>query len=261
MNTASDAADQVVKMTLNGTEMALRVSGKGAVKVTGLLVKAMKSAARQERKTKGSMRLNNLVRSGKKLDVIEVKDENLKQFCTEAKKYGIVYTILKDRDANDGTTEIMYKSEDKEKIGRVLGKLHMTAVDFARVKDAAAKEEESKQVPNRDGKDSEVEAEQFMSKLMEKDNPTKEAGQTQNPTLTRTEKSGPSVSSSKLQTMTSKDCFEAAPEERRSVREELKEIGSELERARRAENERSPKSPTKTNEHKHVPKKKPEKER
>lgn len=135
MNTSADAADQVVRMSLNGAEVALKVTDAGAKQAVVLITKALKSAVNESHRTKGSIRLINLVCSGKKLDVTEVADQDLKTFCTEAKKYGILYTVLKDRDATDGKTEIMYKSEDKEKLGRIFKKLDMATVDMAEVKD------------------------------------------------------------------------------------------------------------------------------
>ena len=61
MNTSADAADQVVRMSLNGAEVALKVSGKGAKEITVLLAKALKSSMSQSNRTKGSIRLQNLV--------------------------------------------------------------------------------------------------------------------------------------------------------------------------------------------------------
>ena len=58
MNTSADAADQVVRMSLNGAEVALKVSGKGAKEIGILLIKALKSSSHQQLKTKGSIRLS-----------------------------------------------------------------------------------------------------------------------------------------------------------------------------------------------------------
>jgi len=33
------------------------------------------------------------------------KDSELAKFCTEAKKYGVLYCVLKDNKAGDGLTE------------------------------------------------------------------------------------------------------------------------------------------------------------
>lgn len=63
-------------------------------------------------KDSGKARLTNMLRSGKELKVFAVKDSDLQLFCREAKKYGVLYCVLKDRDATDGLTDIMARAED-----------------------------------------------------------------------------------------------------------------------------------------------------
>lgn len=48
MNTSGEAADQVVRMVLEGTEYVVRLSGKGAVQLGALVY----SIARQQKKNK-----------------------------------------------------------------------------------------------------------------------------------------------------------------------------------------------------------------
>ena len=48
MNTSGEAADQVVRMTLDGVEVLLRISGSGASKLAGFLYAALK-----DHKTRG----------------------------------------------------------------------------------------------------------------------------------------------------------------------------------------------------------------
>lgn len=260
MNTSADAADQVVRMSLNGAEVALRVTGAGAKQAAILITKAIKSAVTESHKTKGSVRLINLMRSGKKLDVTEVADKDLKDFCTEAKKYGILYTVLKDRDANDGKTEIMYKSEDKEKLGRIFKKLGMPTVDMAEVKEEITPDLEGQKPPERTAPEKN-DSDKFLEELMKKPNPTKEDGRTKNPTQARTAKNDLSEPTSKNKKAMSKgrSSDEPASGGRRSVRKELAEIKDEMESQKTDTKSRS-KQPT-VLEHKAPTKKKKSKER
>ena len=50
---------------------------------------------REQKKTAGKARLTNMLRSGKELKVFAVKDSDLQLFCREAKKYGVLYCVLK----------------------------------------------------------------------------------------------------------------------------------------------------------------------
>lgn len=51
---------------------------------------------KEQKKTKGRARLETLVRSGKPLTVYSVKESDLKQFVTEAKRYGILYCAVRN---------------------------------------------------------------------------------------------------------------------------------------------------------------------
>ena len=130
MNTSGEAADQVVRMTLNGVEMAAKITGAGAKELAALLYAVMKD----QKKTKGKMRLANMLRSGKELKVFAVKDAELARFCKEAKKYGVLYCVLKDRDATDGITDIMVRAEDASKINRIFERFELSTLDVGEIK-------------------------------------------------------------------------------------------------------------------------------
>jgi hypothetical protein len=75
-----------------------------------------------------------MLRSGKELKVFAVKDTDLQRFCKEAKRYGVLYCVLKDRDAADGITDIMVRAEDASKINRIFERFQLSKVDMASIK-------------------------------------------------------------------------------------------------------------------------------
>ena len=89
---------------------------------------------REQKKTAGKARLTNMLRSGKELKVFAIRDSDLQLFCREAKKYGVLYCVLKDRDATDGLTDIMARAEDASKINRIIERFGLATVDMAQVK-------------------------------------------------------------------------------------------------------------------------------
>ena len=127
MSYQGDAAEQVVRLSLETGEIAVRLAGSGAKQVAVLLYAILKD----QLKTKGKTRLSSLLRSGKELKVFAVKDGDLKKFCQEAKKYGVLYCVLKDRDATDGITDIMVRAEDAGKINRIFERFQLATVDMA----------------------------------------------------------------------------------------------------------------------------------
>lgn len=133
MYNSGDAAEQVVRVSLEGAEAAVKITGEGAKQIAVMLYAIL----RDQRKTKGKIRLTNLLRSGKELKVFAVRDGDLRLFCREAKKYGVLYCVLKDRDAADGITDIMVRAEDAPKINRIFERFGLSTVDRSPPKNPA----------------------------------------------------------------------------------------------------------------------------
>ena len=102
MNTGGEAAEQIVRMSLEGFEVAAKITGAGAKNIAILLYSILK----EEKKTKGKARLTNMLRSGKELKVFTVKRGDLQKFTQEAKKYGVLYCVLADRKNKDPNAEV-----------------------------------------------------------------------------------------------------------------------------------------------------------
>lgn len=125
MNTSGEAADQVIRMSLNGVEVAARISGKAALEVATMLYAVMKD----QKKTKGKTRLTNLLKSGKPLTVFTLPNQDLASFQKEAKKYGILYYAVRNQKSNsDGMVDIMVKSEDAPRINRIVERFKLADV-------------------------------------------------------------------------------------------------------------------------------------
>ena len=200
MNTSGEAADQVVRMSLEVGEAALKISGEGAKQLAVLLYAVLQDQSKSMTKSKGKTRLETLVRTGKPLKVFSVKESDLKKFAKEAKRYGILYCAIRNPKENtDSMVDIMVKEEDAPRINRIIERFKLSAV-----------EEQAK-----------VETEIEKTKEQGKENAE------QNPSTAKTEKSHPSEPTSEKQEKdaegTSKLYTGDSPE-RKSVREELKEI-------------------------------------
>jgi len=102
MNNGGDAAEQIVRLSLEGFEVAAKVTGEMAKDIALLLISVLK----QEQKTKGKARLTSMIKSGKELKVFSVSQKDLKKFTQEAKKYGVLYTVLRDKSNKNPNAEI-----------------------------------------------------------------------------------------------------------------------------------------------------------
>lgn len=247
----SEAADQIVNMSLKGIEVIARLSGAGAKNLATYLYAVLKD----QKKTKGKSRLQGLLRSGKELKVFAVRNEDLKRFTQEAKRYGVLYCALRDKKSLDGMCDIMVRVEDASKINRIVERFKLATVDTASIKSDIQKSRAAKQ----EGKASvqkatpaEKSADDFIDDLMSK--PARQKGEendNSNPTMAKTEKSRPSEPIS----MRNGKPEEGTKTERRSVRQELSEIREQRTVSGKAKEQtvsrQSPKIPnTKSNSNK-----------
>ena len=194
MNTGGEAAEQIVRMSLEGFEVAAKITGAGAKNIAILLYSILK----EEKKTKGKARLTNMLRSGKELKVFTVKRSDLQKFTQEAKKYGVLYCVLTDRKNKDPNAEVdvIARAEDASKISRIVERFHLASVDTASIVTEAEKSKDGKAAA-KDGKDSQPEPDIGVQEKAEKDKlldalmgkPVQKEENAPNPSVAKTEKS------------------------------------------------------------------------
>lgn len=135
---SSEAAEQIVKFSIEGIEMALRLSGTGLERIAVMLY----TMSKDNQMTKGKTTLNKMLKSGSPLQIFSIKASELEKFGKEAKKYGILYTALIDKKApdNDGIVDIMVRSEDAAKINRVVERFKLAQIDNVSIRSEIEKD-------------------------------------------------------------------------------------------------------------------------
>lgn len=208
MNHSGDAAEQVVRISLEGMEYALRIAGAGAKHIAAFLVAAVKSDGTDNKtKLRGKERLTNMLKSGKELKIFAIKNSDLERFSKEAKRYGVVYCALKDKgDSVDSLVDIMAKAEDASKVSRIMDRLQFTVVEKASVEAQADGQEQD--APDRNDTD------ELLDMLIDADGkaipsspPVAEivGGDTPHPTQARSDENRPSASRSVTQPVSVED--------------------------------------------------------
>ena len=284
MNTSGDAAEQVIRISLEGADFLLRLTGTGLKNLAFLLISALKSA--DIHKTKGKTRLTAMLKSGKPLTVFSINNADLEVFAKEARHYGVLYCALGNPSGSpDGVTDILVKQEDAVRINRIVERFQLAAVKTAELKseilneregqtheeaqaeeallddlfgasdpEAKAGEEQllddllgfaaSKEENALPPKEEKLVSRKEDQKAIQAEKPYAEAPQAQEP-----EKSPPSENSSKSP---------AEGESKPSVRAELRAIKAEQEKARAEPEHRAPE--TKKETKRREPKRKTKKE-
>ena len=220
MNTGGEAAEQIVRMSLEGFEVAAKITGAGAKNITILLYSILK----EEKKTKGKARLTSMLRSGKELKVFTVKSGDLKKFTQEAKKYGVLYCVLTDRKNKDPNAEVdvIARAEDASKISRIVERFNLASVDTASIVTEAEKSKDAKDGQSEPdiGVQEKAEKDKLLDELMGK--PVQKEENSPNPSVAKTEKSPQSEPISEQPKKSAEGA--TMTKEKPSVREELRKI-------------------------------------
>lgn len=270
MNTGGEAAEQIVRMSLEGFEVAAKITGAGAKNIAILLYSILK----EEKKTKGKARLTSMLRSGKELKVFTVKNGDLKKFTQEAKRYGVLYCVLADRKNKDPNAEVdvIARAEDASKISRIVERFNLASVDTASIVTEVEKSRDTKAADDRDAKDGQPEPDVGVQEKAEKDRlldalmgkPVQKEENAPNPSVAKTEKSPLSEPTSE-QPKKSAEGATMTKTEKPSVKEELRKIKESRKeqeadaspvQGREKSSDKAKKQPARKTEHKQPPKRK-----
>lgn len=214
---SADTADQMMKMTLEGIEVAAEVGLKAGGTAAKSLAVTLYAILTDNKKIKGRTNLDNMLKSGKELKVFAIHHSDLEKFCTEAKHYGVLYSVLKEKNNTDGIVDIMVRAEDASKISRMVDKFDLATIDTKAIRESVLSQKDIKPM-------SDEEHDALLSKLMDEKT---------NPELARMSKDGtPFEPSSKTLKKENKKKAVArkrsiATTDRPSVRKELQEIKQE----------------------------------
>ena len=124
MNYGGDAADQIVRYSLEGIDYSLRLSGTVAKNLAIFFAAVLKD----QKRTYGKTRMVRMLKENRPLKFFTVPSDRLKEFAREGKKRGLLYVVIRDRK-NPDQCEIMVFADDAAKVNRVMDKMNL---DFLR---------------------------------------------------------------------------------------------------------------------------------
>ena len=150
------------------------------------------SVLKQEQKTKGKARLTNMIKSGKELKVFSIPNKDLKKFTEQAKRYGVLYCVLRDKNTKGDNVpiDIIARAEDASKIQRIVERFELGKVDKAAIVTESQKAVEKREALEKD-KPTKTKNEIITEEAVRK--PIQKEGYSQsNPTVAKTDKNPPS---------------------------------------------------------------------
>lgn len=143
MSTNGETADLVVWEGIQITESAVKLAGLGAKNLAALLI----ALANDNQKLSGKTTLKRLIHDGEELTIFSVKQEDLKAFQMEGKRYGVLFCPIINRAEHTGTVEIMAKARDAKQINRIFERMGYPAP----AKEGSAAKKENARAPSGNG--------------------------------------------------------------------------------------------------------------
>ena len=140
MSTSGETADMMVREGIQITESAVKLAGLGAKNLAALLI----ALANDNQKLSGKTNLKRLIHDGEELTIFSVKQEDLKGFQMEAKRYGVLFYPIVNKVEKAGTVEIMVKARDAKQINRIFERMGYPAP----VKEDNAAKKENARAPS-----------------------------------------------------------------------------------------------------------------
>ena len=123
MNTSGEVADLMVKEGLQITEEVAKLTGLGAKNLAAIIIALLK----EDNKLQGKTNLKKLLKSDKPLCILQIKESDIGKFNSEAKKYGVLFTAVKDSTNNTGLCDIIAKQDDVTKLNYIMEKMGYAA--------------------------------------------------------------------------------------------------------------------------------------
>lgn len=139
MNYGSDPADQIVRFSLDGTEMVLKLSGLAA-KNFALFVYAVLN---DQQKVRGKTKLVRMLKERRPFKFFRIPEDRMREFAREAKDHGLLYTAIRNK-SRQGQIELVVFADDASKVNRILDNLNM---DFVQAQAGEATVEQVPAVP------------------------------------------------------------------------------------------------------------------
>ena len=180
-------------------------------------------------------RLTNMIKSGKELKVFSIPNKDLKKFTEQAKRYGVLYCVLRDKNTRGDNVpiDIIARAEDASKIQRIVERFELGKVDKAAIVTESQKAVEKREAVEKDKptkSKNEIITEEAVRKPLQK-----EENAQSNPTTAKTDKNPPSRQNSEPEDMQTDKGIAVDRQKKPSVKEKLDRYKAQAKQQKEAE--------------------------
>ncbi len=117
-----EAADQLVRMMLNGSEVAIRLSGSAAKNMLALTM----ALAKQNKRLSGKVNMARMLRETRDLRLFPMTPEQYREFRKHARKQKILFSSISDRDGSGKLYDVVMPVTEVERANLIFDRIMYT---------------------------------------------------------------------------------------------------------------------------------------
>ena len=114
-----EAADQMVRMLLSGTEVVIRLSGSALKNLLALTL----ALARNHKKLSGKVNLGKMLRETRDLRQFSMTPEQYKEFQHRAKKQKLLFATVRDRDDRGKMIDVLLPVTELDRANQIFQRM------------------------------------------------------------------------------------------------------------------------------------------
>ena len=118
-----DAAEQMVRILLDGTETVVKITGEGARQIAAFLYAWAQQEHGKNPAQHGRISMVRLLKSGQELQVFRLRKEEYAAFKPEARQYKLLYAALRNKRDPDGLIDVVVRTDEIPRVNHVLERL------------------------------------------------------------------------------------------------------------------------------------------
>lgn len=118
-----DAAEQMVRILLDGTETVVKITGEGARQLAAFLYAWAQQEHGKNPAQHGRTSMVRLLKSGQELQVFRLRKEEYAAFKSEARQYKLLYAALRSKREPDGLIDVVVRTDEIPRVNHVLDRL------------------------------------------------------------------------------------------------------------------------------------------
>lgn len=116
---SGDVAGEVVRLALTGTEITLRMAAS-ATKSLAVMTMAL---AKHQRQLSGKINMRKMLKGNRDIRVFTMSPQQYRKFKKKAKKYRILYSVVKDKDGKGRSIDVLMPATELERANAIFERI------------------------------------------------------------------------------------------------------------------------------------------